>query len=104
MAHLAWNPTDIIVVVPKANMNWHMKAVGNGLGIVYPRGVLEVEIVISGRIVVKIIANDEDLLNGGVKRVDEVARGGEARCGDEDALVILVAILAALDIKVVDDM
>jgi hypothetical protein len=103
MAHLARNAMHVVVVVAEAEVDRHLEAIGDGLGVVEPGRVLEVEVVVGRRIVVEVVADEEDLFDGGVERVDEVARGGEARRSDEDALVVFDAVLAAFDVEVVDD-
>ena len=103
MAHLAGDVFDVIVVVAEAEVDRHFEAVGDGFGVVEASGVFEVEVVVGGRVVVEVVADEEDLFDGGVERVDEVAGGGVARSGEEDAFVVLDAILAAFDVEVVDD-
>jgi hypothetical protein len=103
MAHLARDVLDVVVVVSEAEVDGHLEAVADGLCVVESGGVLEVEVVVGGGVVVEVVADEEDLLDGGAERVDEVAGGGEARRGDEDAFVVFDAVLAAFDVEVVDD-
>src|ERR1700722_1676068 len=84
-------------------MNRHMKNIGDGFGIIEPRGVLEVKVVIGRRVVVKVVTDQEDLFNGRREGVDEVARGDKARCSDKDAFVVLNAVLTAFHVEIVDD-
>jgi len=84
-------------------MHWHTKTVGDGLGVVESCGVFEVEVVVGGRIVVEVVADEKDLLDGWVEGVDEIARRGQARSSYEDAFVVLDTVLAAFDIEVVDN-
>src|SRR6266852_7918271 len=103
VAHLARNSFDIIVMVTKAQMYGHLKTVGNDLGIVKASRVLEIEIVVGGGIVMEVIADQEHLFNGGGERVGEIACRDETRSGEQNTLVILHSVLAAFDIKLVDD-
>src|SRR3954453_9044023 len=103
MAHLPRHVADVIVMVPEANVDRHAEAVGNGFGVIEPSLVLEVKIVVQRWIVVEIVAEQENLFDGGRERVDEIPRSDEARRGDQDALVIFDSVLTAFHIKVVDD-
>lgn len=103
MAHLAGDAVHIVVMVAEAEVYGHVEAVGDGFGVVETGGVFEVEVVVGGGVVVEVVADEEDLLDGGVERVDEVARGGVAGRGEENAFVVLDAVFAAFDVEVVDD-
>jgi hypothetical protein len=84
-------------------MHGHLEAVRDRFGVIEAGRIFEVEVVVGRRVVVEVIANEEDLLDGGMQRVDEVASGGVTRGGDEDALVVFDAVLGAFDVEVVDD-
>jgi hypothetical protein len=96
MTHLAGDMADVVVVIAEAEMDGHLESVGDGLGVIQASGVLEVEVVVGGWVVVEVIADEKDLLDGGMERVDEIACRGEAGRGDQNALVVLHAVLAAL--------
>ena len=66
VAHLTRNVPDVVVVIAESNMHRHVKAIGDGLGIIEARLVLEVEVVIGRGIVVKVVAQQEDLLDARV--------------------------------------
>jgi hypothetical protein len=63
MAHFTGNAADIVVVVAETQVDRHVKAVRDGLGVVEPRSVLEVKVVIGGRVVVKVVADEKDLFD-----------------------------------------
>ena len=65
MAHLARYARHIVIVIAEADVDRHAEGIGNGLGVVESGLVVEVEVVIGRRIVVEIIAEQEDLLDGG---------------------------------------
>jgi hypothetical protein len=55
-------------------MHRHLEPVGNGLGVVEPGLVLEVEVVVGGRIVMEVVSDEGDLFDGWVEAVDQVPR------------------------------
>ena len=67
MAHFAGNVPDVVVVVAEAEVDGHLESVGDGLGVVEAGGVGEVEVVVGGGIVVEVVPDEEDLLDGGVE-------------------------------------
>jgi hypothetical protein len=85
MAHLSRNVPYIVVVIAEAEMHRHLKCVGDGLDVVEPCGVLEVEVVVGGGIVVEVVPDEEDLLNSAglselIKLRAEMSRGVVSRC------------------------
>ena len=103
VAHLARNLFDIVVVVAEAQVHRHLEAVGDDLRVVETRRVLEVEVVVGGGIIVEVVADEEDLFDGRMERVDKIAGRDQARRREQNALVVLHAVLAAFDVEVVDD-
>ncbi len=91
-------------MVTKAQVYRHLKPVGDDLGVIEASRVLEVEVIVGRRIIVEVIADQKHLLDGRMKRVDQVARRDEPRSREQNALVVLHTILAAFDVKVVDNM
>src|SRR5882757_9700055 len=85
VAHLARNSFEIVVMVAKAQMHRHLEAIGDDLGVVETRRVLEVKVIVDRRVVMEVVANEEHLLNGRMKRIDKIARRDETRSGEQDA-------------------
>ena len=52
----------------------------------------------------EVVADEEDLLDGGLERVDQVAGRGKARRGDEDGLVVFDTVLGPGLVEAIDDM
>ena len=51
----------------------------------------------------EVVADEEDLLNFWLERVDDFSCGDKARRGEQNALVIFDAIFTAFDVELVDD-
>src|ERR1700752_3347029 len=96
--------THTVVVISKAQVYRHLELVADSLSVVESRGVLEVEVVVSGRIVVEVVTDQEDLFDCWMQAVAEVARRSKARGCHQNTFVIFDAVLAPLHIEVVDDM
>jgi tetrahydromethanopterin S-methyltransferase subunit A len=67
VAHLAGDVPDVVVVVAETEVDGHLEAVGDRFRAVEARGVREVEVVVGGGIVVEVVADEEDLFDGGVE-------------------------------------
>src|SRR5580693_672949 len=104
MAHVTRNSLDVIVMVAETQMHGHLEAVGDDLGIIQAGRALEIKLVVGGGIVMEVVTDQKYLFDGGMKRIDKIARRDETRSSEQDALVVLHSILTALDIEVVDDM
>src|SRR5258707_13561773 len=91
-------------MITKPQVHRHLEPVSNNLGIVETSGVLEIEVIVGGRIVVEGIADQKDLFDGRMERVDEMACRDEPRSGEENALIVFHAVVAAFDIEVVNDL
>ena len=78
MAHLARNSFDIVVMVAETQMHRHLEAVGDDLGVIEARRVLEVKVVVGGGIVMEVVADQKNLFDCRMERVDKIARRDEA--------------------------
>ena len=67
MTHLTRNPPDVVVMVSKAKMDRHLETVCDDLRVVETCRILEVEVVIRRRVIMKVIADQENLLDSRMK-------------------------------------
>src|SRR4030081_2134437 len=90
-------------MVAEAKMHRHLKPVSNDLGVVETSGVLKIEVVVRGGIVVEVIADQKHLFDGRLERIDKIACRDQPRSSEQNALIVLHAVLTAFDVEVVDN-
>jgi len=71
------DPRHFVIVIAETDVCRHAESVGNLLGEIQARLILEVEIDVGRGLVVEAVAHQKASVRRGAERVEEVARGGQ---------------------------
>ena len=103
VAHLAGDVFDVVIMIAEAKVDGHFEPVRDGFGVIEASGIAEVEVIVGRRVVMEVVPDEEDLFDRRIERVDQISRRGKPWRRKENALIVFDAVLAALDVIVVDD-